>query len=80
MSASMNFETRLFNCADLQSILDCVLDGGLELTAANLGNVKLVDQRQGYLTIGAQRGFHQEFLDFSTGQTPTIASRYVVGR
>lgn len=36
----MNFETRLFNCADLQSILDCVLDGGLELTDANLGNVK----------------------------------------
>jgi GAF domain-containing protein len=60
----MNFETRLFNCADLQSILDCVLDGGLELTDANLGNVKLVDQRQGYLTIAAQRGFHQEFLDF----------------
>src|SRR5262245_34534217 len=60
----MNFETRLVNCADLQSILDCVLDGGVELTDANLGNVKLVDQRQGYLTIAAQRGFQQEFLDF----------------
>ena len=60
----MNFETRLFNCADLQSIVDCVLDSGLELTDANLGNVKLVDQRQGYLTIAAQRGFHHEFLDF----------------
>src|SRR5215475_6803574 len=60
----MNFETRLFNCVDLQSILDCVLDGGLELTEATLGNVKLVDQRKGYLTIAAQRGFHREFLDF----------------
>jgi CheY-like chemotaxis protein len=60
----MTFETRLSNCADLQSILDCVLDGGLELTDANLGNVKLVDQRKGYLTIAAQRGFHREFLDF----------------
>src|SRR5262245_1324404 len=60
----MNFETRLFNCADLQSILDCVLDGGLELTDAKLGNVKLVDESKGYLTIAAQRGFHQEFLDF----------------
>jgi CheY-like chemotaxis protein len=60
----MNFETRLSNCADLQSILNCVLDGGLELTEATLGNVKLVDQRKGYLTIAAQRGFHREFLDF----------------
>lgn len=62
--APMTFETRLSNCADLQSILNCVLDGGLELTKATLGNVKLVDQRKGYLTIAAQRGFHREFLDF----------------
>jgi len=60
----MTFETRLSNCADLQSIVNCVLDGGLELTEATLGNVKLVDQRKGYLTIAAQRGFHREFLDF----------------
>src|SRR5215470_7627832 len=63
VGASMNFEARLFNCPDFHSIVDCVLDGGLELTDTNLGNVKLVDQ-QGYLTIAAQRGFHQEFLDF----------------
>jgi len=60
----MTFETRLSNCDDLRSILDCVLDGGLELTEATLGNVKLVDQRKGYLAIAAQRGFHREFLDF----------------
>src|SRR5215468_424595 len=60
----MTLETRLSNCADLQSILNCVLEGGLELTEATLGNVKLVDQRKGYLTIAAQRGFHREFLDF----------------
>jgi GAF domain-containing protein len=60
----MTFETQLSNCADLQSILNCVLDGGLELTEATLGNVKLVDQRKGYLTIAAQRGFHREFLNF----------------
>jgi CheY-like chemotaxis protein len=60
----MTFETRLSNCADLQSILNCVLDGGLELTEGTLGNVKLVDQRKGYLTIAAQRGFDREFLDF----------------
>jgi CheY-like chemotaxis protein len=63
VGASLNFETRLLNCTDLQSVLDCVLDNGLELTEATLGNVKLVNQ-QGYLTIAAQRGFHQEFLDF----------------
>ena len=62
--APMKFETRLSNCVDRQSILDCVLDGCLELTDASLGNVKLVDQRNGCLTIAAQRGFHREFLDF----------------
>lgn len=62
--APMNFETRLSNCVDLQSILDCILDGGIELTDAALGNVKLVDERRGGLTIAAQRGFHREFLDF----------------
>src|SRR5262249_36661885 len=75
----MNFETRLFNCADLQSILNCVLDGGLELTDAYLGNVKLVDQRQGYLTIAAQRGFRQEFLDFfhraNAADSPSVCGR-----
>jgi GAF domain-containing protein len=59
-----DFETRLSNCADLQSILDCVLDGGLALTDATFGNVKLVDQREGHLTIAAHCGFHREFLDF----------------
>ena len=51
----MTFETRLSNRADLQSILNCVLDGGLELTKATFGNVKLVDQRKGYLTIAVSK-------------------------
>src|SRR5215510_15811733 len=58
------FATRLFRSTDLQSVLDCVLDGGLELTGATLGNVQLMDEGSGFLTIAAQRGFNSEFLDF----------------
>ena len=60
----MNFETLVSNCTDLQSILDCVLDGSLELTDATFANVKLADQKKGCLTITAQYGFNLEFLDF----------------
>ena len=58
------FATRLVRSTDLQSVLDCVLEGGLELTGATLGNVQLMDGESGFLTIAAQRGFNDEFLDF----------------
>jgi GAF domain-containing protein len=58
------FATRLLRCTNLQSVLDCVLDGGLQLTGATLGNVQLMDGESGFLTIAAQRGFNEEFLDF----------------
>ncbi len=60
----MRFGARLFNCTDLQSVLGCILDGSMDLTGATLGNVQLMDWETGYLTIAAQRGFRQEFLDF----------------
>jgi GAF domain-containing protein len=55
---------RLSSCTGLGSILDCVLDTGLELTGASLGNIQLMDWPAGYLTIEAQHGFQREFLDF----------------
>ena len=58
------FAPRLFGCTNLQSVLDCVLDGGLEVTGATFGNVQLMDGESGFLTIAAQRGFKVEFLDF----------------
>lgn len=58
------FATRLLRCTNLQSVLDCVLDGGLQLTGATLGNVQLMDGESGFLTIAAQRGFNDEFLDY----------------
>ncbi|HZU89877.1 MAG TPA: hypothetical protein VE993_11520 [Stellaceae bacterium] len=55
---------RLQRCCDLQSVLDCILSWGLELTGTDLGNVQLMDWKMGYLTIAAQRGFNNEFLSF----------------
>ena len=55
---------RLSSRTDLGSVLGYVLETGLELTGATLGNIQLMDWTAGYLTIEAQRGFHLEFLDF----------------
>jgi len=54
----------LRRCADVQSVLNCVLDRSLDLTATFLGNVQLMDWTSGYLQIEAQRGFGAEFLNF----------------
>jgi GAF domain-containing protein len=51
-------------CADIQSVLNCVLDRSLELSGTCFGNVQLMDWRSGYLEIKAQRGFQSEFLNF----------------
>ena len=55
---------RLQKCADIQSVLNCVLDRSLEIGDAHFGNVQLIDWRSGYLEIKAQRGFQSEFLNF----------------
>jgi len=60
---SLLFE-QLQKCADIQSVLNCVLDRSLEVSGACFGNVQLMDWRSGYLEIKAQRGFQSEFLNF----------------
>ena len=55
---------RLQHCADLPSALENILERGLELTGATLGNVQLMDWNGGWLEIAAQRGFDDEFLTF----------------
>ena len=55
---------RLSRCADVQSVLDCALDGSLEISGAHAGNAQLMDWGSGHLHITAQRGFYDEFLNF----------------
>jgi GAF domain-containing protein len=55
---------RLQKCADIQSVLNCVLARSLEIGDAHFGNVQLIDWRSGYLEIKAERGFQSEFLNF----------------
>jgi len=55
---------RLQRCSGLQPVLDRALSRAFELTGATLGNVQLMDWKRGYLTIAAQCGFNDEFLDF----------------
>jgi len=72
------FEVRLFGCTDVQSVVDCVLDAGLTLTGADLGNVQLLDWKENHLTIAAHRGFNREFLDFFhrvQADSPSICGR-----
>jgi hypothetical protein len=55
---------QLRRCSDIKSTLDWLLGRTLELTGAGFGNVQIMDWKAGYLEIKAQRGFHEEFLNF----------------
>jgi GAF domain-containing protein len=55
---------RFARSANLQSLADEVLDFGVRLTNADFGNVQLMNWKTGWLEIKAQRGFHDEFLNF----------------
>jgi len=55
---------QLSRCSDAQSIIQCVLHQGLDLSRASVGNVQLMNWSAGCLEIKAQRGFNDEFLNF----------------
>src|SRR5262249_39174150 len=55
---------QIHRCRDAQSLADCLLHQGLELSWARFGNVQLMDWKAGYLEIKAQSGFGDEFLNF----------------
>jgi GAF domain-containing protein len=44
-------------------IVNSALDAALAVTGQKLGNVQLVDWKEGWLEIAAHRGFSQEFLN-----------------
>lgn len=48
----------------LNQMLQNVLENAIELTAADFGNIQLLDPGSASLTIVAQRGFGQAFLEF----------------
>ncbi|MEW9550471.1 GAF domain-containing protein [Nonomuraea sp. NPDC050783] len=50
--------------ADRGTVLAAGLQAVLEITRADMGNVQLMDQAAGGLTIAAQHGFDRTFLDF----------------
>jgi GAF domain-containing protein len=53
---------QLPTCPDLQSVLDCVLHRGLEISGAKRGDVQLINRTTEHLVIEAHRGLHEEFL------------------
>src|SRR5262249_54103008 len=55
---------QIHRCRDAQSLVDCLLYQGLELSRARFGNVQLMNWKVGYLEIKAQSGFGDEFLNF----------------
>jgi GAF domain-containing protein len=55
---------QIHRCGDAQSLAECLLHHGLKLSGARLGNVQLMNSKDGYLEIKAQSGFSDEFLNF----------------
>lgn len=55
--------TRLVLSSGLESLLDEILHAVIELHGANFGNVQLYDPESETLSIVAQQGFNQPFLD-----------------
>jgi hypothetical protein len=56
--------SRLWRTTCLRAGLEEVLVATIELLGASLGNVQLIDEATGKLTIASQRGFEPEFLEF----------------
>jgi len=54
----------LHRCSDIHEVLNYLLDHGLRVSCAGLGNIQLMNWKAGYLEIKAQRGFHEEFMNF----------------
>lgn len=54
---------RLVACAELNPLLDEVLDAIIQIQHADLGALQLYNPDTKSLKIAAQRGFHQSFLD-----------------
>ena len=56
--------SRLWAMRSLREGLDEMLAATIEMLGADFGNIQLLNVNRGVLTMEAQRGFEQEFLDF----------------
>src|SRR5262249_53415154 len=56
--------TRLVQSGDSTSLLLDIVDAAIALTAADKGNIQLLERSSGMLTIVASRGFERPFLEF----------------
>ena len=54
----------LLRPADLNTALNVILDGSMEIVGTAMGNVQMYDPARKSLKIVVQRGFDQEFLDY----------------
>jgi PAS domain S-box-containing protein len=63
MTRLQQLSTRLIQSGGIPELLGEILDAGIEVTAADMGNIQLLDEA-GRLAIVAQRGFDVPFLEF----------------
>jgi signal transduction histidine kinase len=59
-----DLSTRLVRKGELQAPLLDILDAGIRITGADMGNIQLRHADTGHLEIAVQRGFQREFLEF----------------
>jgi PAS domain S-box-containing protein len=62
MTRLQQLSTRLVHAHDVPKLLEEIVSAAIEITAADKGNMQLL--HNGVLTIAAQQGFDQPFLDF----------------
>ena len=63
MTRMQQLSTRLIQSGGIPELLGEILDAGIEITAADMGNIQLLDDA-GRLGIAAHRGFDAPFLEF----------------
>ena len=63
MTRMQQLSTRLIQVGGFSELLAEILDAGIEITAADMGNIQLLDDA-GRLRIAAHRGFDPAFLEF----------------
>ena len=63
MTRMQQLSTRLIQAGGISELLAEILDAGIEITAADMGNIQLLDEA-GRLRIVAHRGFDAPFLEF----------------
>lgn len=71
LNAELNAKTRLHEISmkfiprgDLDSLLEGILNVAIDISAADMGNIQLLEPASGGLKITAQSGFERPFLDF----------------